>query len=132
MPSSYAEIYKWVDEQGRTHYGDKSVENSEQLNITTKKSGNSNSSSDRAERRQRLIDTIDEDNARKKETKDKKRKEKKKRERNCAIAKDKLTRMERAGYLYDLDKDGNRVIISNEERKKETSGLRKNIKKYCK
>ena len=127
-----AEIYKWVDEQGRTQYGDKAIDKSEKIEVDTQKKGNIKSSKSREEKRQNLIDAFNEDRTRENENKAKLKKKRKKLERGCAVSKDQLRRYERAGYLYDLDKDGNRIVIDDEERKKDTESLRKRIKKYCK
>lgn len=130
--SVQAEIYKWVDDQGRTHYGDKPTESSKEIEVNTQKKDLINTGESREERRQKLLDSFDEDRARKNEEKEKQKQAKEKHMRQCAFAKDRLRRYERAGYLYNLDKDGNRVVISKEERKQTVDGLRDNIKKYCK
>lgn len=131
--SANAEIYKWVDEHGKVHYGDKPNPKSEQLNISEESSpSKSLSKQEREERRKRLIDAYNEDRAQKKEQAEKDRKKKARLNRNCAIAKDRLKGYMRAGSLYDLDKDGNRINLSKEEREKATNSLRKQINKYCK
>lgn len=45
-----AEIYKWVDDQGRTHYGDKPVDEADSLQVDVSKKGHMESSVDRAEK----------------------------------------------------------------------------------
>jgi len=129
---SYAEIYKWVDEQGKVHYGDKPVDNSETLDISTEKSGNQNSLNNRRERQRKLTESLEEDRVEKQAAAEKKKKERQKNKRNCAVAQQRLKGYERAGYLYGIDKDGKKVIRSNEERQKATDKLRDKIKKYCK
>lgn len=127
-----AEIYKWTDEQGNTHYGDKPVVESKEMDINIEKSGNQKEKINRKERQKKLVDSMQEDRLRKKEEAEKLKKEKQKHKRNCARAKEKLKGYERAGYLYNFDKEGNKVISSNEDRQKATDGLRKKIKKNCK
>ena len=129
---SHAEIYKWVDEQGKVHYGDKPVSNSETLNINTEKTGNQNSLSKRRERQRKLTESLEEDRQEKQAAAEKKKKQRQKDKRNCAVAQQRLKGYERAGYLYGIDKDGKKVIRSNEERQKATDDLRKKVKNYCK
>lgn len=129
---SQAEIYKWVDEQGKTHYGDKPVENSEELKVNVENSGNLKASKSREDRRKKLIESFDDDRSRENKEKSEYKKQKEKIERNCVLAKDRLRRYERASSLYNLDTGGNRVTVSNEIRQKDTEELRKKIKKYCK
>jgi len=127
-----AEIYKWTDEQGNVHYGDKPVVDSTEMEINISKKSNGKISQSREESRQKLLDAYDEDNKREAQEKDKLKKQKKKQKKNCTYAKDRLRHYERARSLYDLDKEGNRVTMSNADREKVTSDLRNKIKKFCK
>ncbi len=127
-----AEIYKWVDEQGKTHYSDKPVENAQQMEVDIKVKGHINTGRRREDKRKKLINAYAEDRARKAEEKKKKKAKKAKNERKCVVAKDRLRRYERARYLYDLDSSGNRVVMPDASRKKSTDALRQQVKKYCK
>lgn len=127
-----AEIYKWVDEHGNTHYGDKPVEQSEQIQVDIEKKGHLKTTQGREDRRRKLVESMEEDRIRKEEEKAEEIKQRNRRKRQCVVAQDRLKAYERAGYLYDLDKDGNRVIVSKEDRQKVTEALRKNIAKNCK
>lgn len=122
-----AEIFKWVDEDGNTHYGDKPVESAEEVQVDIEKKGNLKSSMSREERQKKLMDSFDDDRAREKKEKDKKKQHKQK----CHEAKDKLNRLKGADYMYDLDKKGDRVILPEEERLKEIGRWSKSIKKNC-
>jgi len=127
-----AEIYKWVDAQGRVHYGDKQTNSSTEMQINASKKSNVKVSESREASRQRLLDAYKSDNERESKEKEKAKKKKKDLQRRCSYSKDTLKGYERARYLYDLDKDGKRIIMSSEERAKTTSRLKSNIKKYCK
>jgi len=130
-PIANSEIYKWIDEQGQVHYSDKEITNAKELELDTEKKGHISTGTSREEKRRNLLDAIQEDKERKQEAQKKNREKKKKHDRACVLAKHQLSQFERASYLYDLDKDGNKVITSNEERSKKTSQLRKDIKKHC-
>ena len=127
-----AEIYKWTDEQGNTHYGDRQIEKSKEMDINIKKTGNQKQKVNRKERQKKLLDSMQEDRLRKKDEAEKIKKEKQKHKQKCTRANERLKGYERAGYLYNYDKDGKKVIRSNEDRQKATDGLRKQIKKNCK
>jgi len=131
-PIANAEIYKWIDDQGRVNYSDKEISNAESLDLDTTKKGHINTGASREEKRRILLDAIQEDKDRELKEQKKSRNQKKRQERGCILAKDRLKRFERASYLYDLDKDGNKVIASKEERSVRTSRLRKDINKNCK
>ncbi|VAW63203.1 hypothetical protein MNBD_GAMMA11-2319 [hydrothermal vent metagenome] len=130
--SVQAEVYKWVDEQGKTHYGDKPVNNAQQMEMDTEAKGHINTGQTRENKRRRLIDAFEEDRTRDNEEKQKKRQKKEKYKRKCVWTKDRLRRYERARYLYDLDSDGNRVVIPDVDRQKSMDALRRQAKKYCK
>lgn len=127
-----AEIYKWVDAQGVVHYGDKQTNSAIEMEINVDKKANVKVSESRDASRQRLLDSYQSDSERKAKEKAKAKKKKKDLKQRCIYSKDALRGYERARSLYNLDKDGNRITMSNEERAKATSRLKNNIKKYCK
>ncbi|VAW68163.1 hypothetical protein MNBD_GAMMA10-2249 [hydrothermal vent metagenome] len=127
-----AEIYKWVDEQGKTHYGDKPVNNAQQMEVDIEIKGNINTGQTRENRRKNLIDAFEEDRLREKKEKQKRKEKKEKHERKCRSAKDRLRRYERARYLYDIDSSGSRIVVPEAQRQKSTEALRQQVKKYCK
>lgn len=126
-----AEIYKWVDDQGRTHYGDKPADEADSLQVDVSKKGHFDSSENRAEKRQRLLDAMQEDRLRKQQQADKQREQQQYAKRRCAVARDRLKQYESVGYLYRLDKEGNRVVIPTEKRDQLTERLRNDIRKNC-
>ena len=140
---SFAEIYKWVDEQGNVHYGDRPVGQSEALDIPSKASPNlSNSSASspadsaaiaqqRQQQRQRLLDSYDQERAEKNQAKAERKEKEEKHKRACVQARDKLLSYQRASAIYDVDDDGKRVYISQEEREASEARLRDAIKKNC-
>lgn len=132
LPNANAEIFKWVDEQGRVHYGDKPVTNSEQVTVDTEKKGHIKTAASREEKRQRLLDAMQEDKERTAEENKKAREKKKKHNKNCIWAKDRLKQYERASYLYDLDDKGNKIVVPQADREQMVEKLRKRIQKNCK
>ena len=127
-----AEIYKWTDENGHIHYGDKPLVDSKEMDIDISKQGHIKVNNTRKEKQRRLLETYSDDKQREDKERAKRKKQKKKLERSCVLSKDKMRRMQRASSLYNLDKEGNRVTMSNEQREKSTARLREQIMKYCK
>ena len=131
--SIQAEVYKWTDKQGNVHYTDRSVKDSSEMNVYTE--GNKNKpagTNDRTEKRRKLIDAMKEDRKEKEKLKKEGQKRKKKLKRQCQWAKDRLQGYETAGGIYNLDKEGKRVVLSDKERNNITKKLRSDIKKHCK
>ena len=134
--SAQAEVYKWVDEKGRVHYGDKPQAGSQAVEVKQheapdKPAAIGEDELSRDEKRQRISDMLEEDRLAKNEKREKENKERERKKRECNRLKDRQRHVERATGLYRLDKDGNRVFILNEQRKKSQQKLRKRIKKAC-
>jgi len=128
-----AEIYKWVDDKGKTHYGDKPVASSKKMDIKEEHSISKNiSQSERENRRNKLIETFDIERKEKKKKQAKERKKKARLNAQCGRSKDRLRRYKRAGSMYDVDKDGKRIYLPDNIRQLEINKLQKQIKKHCK
>lgn len=127
-----AEIYKWKDDQGNVHYSDSPRDNHGatelKLHGSTVKTDVTGS---RAETREKLLQAMEEDRIEKKEQREKKKAKAKRDRARCNALRDKMRRMKRASGVYRLDKDGNRVFISKEQRGKSEDRLSKQIRKYC-
>ena len=132
LSQAHAEIYKWTDDNGNVHYGDKPRENAELMNMPKEASpGFGNVDAKRADQRQKLLDAYEDDRRLEKKDQAKARKEAKRKKRACVIARDRLKRFKKASFLYDLDKDGNRVVQSDATRQNAIKQLEAQIAKDC-
>lgn len=132
--TSRAEIYKWTDSDGTIHYDDKpSLKNKKQLmDIHEENNSVKTLTNDRAENRRKLIETMDEDRKLKKEAAAKAKKKKEKLAKRCLNAKDSLKSYLRSSYVYNLDKDGNRVALPSSARDASIANIKKRIAANCK
>lgn len=131
-----AEVYKWVDKNGKTHFGDKPpphVTGAETLDVRPAPTSGNHAPSDAARRarRQRLLDDYAEQRSEKKLAAEKKKQQEQERKRRCAQARDNLENMRNASYLYDLDDKGERVVHSNESRQKMEREAERLIAQHC-
>jgi len=127
-----AEVYKWQDEQGNTHYGDRPDNGQAATEMDVKDATvKTEVGGERAETRDKLLQSMEEDRLEKKELREKQRKQAKRDRARCNSLRDKLRRMSSASGVYRLDKDGNRVFMSNEQRSKSEASLRKRMSKVC-
>ena len=127
-----AEIYKWTDEKGNVHYGDKPIVNSEEILIPEKINVQSRvTMQEREEKRKRLLESFAEDRADKKEQQEKQEIKKKKLNRQCITARDRLKTYQKSSRLYDLNEKGERVILSDMARQQAVNQLAAEIDKYC-
>ena len=74
---------------------------------------------------------MEEDRMVKKQNREEKKIEREKRQIRCNSLKDQQRHFQRASGLYNLDKDGKRVYLSHEDRRKSEQRLQKNINKAC-
>ena len=140
--TAHAEIYKWVDEHGQTHYGEKPPANKKSKQIyvrpapvsgiatetSTKQPSDSRS---RLEKQQKLIRALSDDRKQKQEQRAKQQRMEKQRIRNCAVSKDNLRRYQSSSSVYKVDDKGNRITLPGTERDKSIQRARAEVKKWC-
>ncbi len=133
-----AKIYTWVDDNGNVHYGDVAGHSDAvelKLDVGVFDKAISDISEDggltREEKRQRLIDVMNEDREEREKLEEEKKEKRKEKKEKCAQLKDKLKNMMLAQGIYNLDKNGNRVFISDKDRNRSENRLKKAIKKNC-
>lgn len=132
LSSHSAQVYKWVDENGKTHYSDKPHdENSKSIQIR-KKTALAPEHDVRMQKQKRLLKVLDEERQESKKNKIAKAEEKRKRESNCNKAREKLKGIKTASFLFDkTDDPKNPVVYSNEERRKATKDAEESVQKWC-
>lgn len=129
-----AQVYKWVDEQGRVHYGDK-PHGIEAQSVPVRPAPTTGPSAeppqDRDEAQRRLLHDLEQDRLEREEARERKTQEQARRERNCALARDRLRRLESAGLLYDLDAQGDRRVLGDAERLAAEEQARRAVQQWC-
>ena len=137
IPSiSVGAIYKWVDEDGKTHYGSKRPESSqaEKLKIKVKEpvipakakggeKGDKKVGKDGVKEDDKNKPTAKEPEAPKIAAKEKRR--------LCNQAKTDLQRIEARGRIRQKDAEGNTRYLTPQERGREIQNAKKDIKEYC-
>ncbi|MEW8052372.1 MAG: DUF4124 domain-containing protein [Candidatus Thiodiazotropha sp.] len=128
-----AEVYKWVDEQGRVHFSDRPVTGeSTEIKIRDQEGSQpSTGEDDRQLKMQRMLDVYAEERAEKKEAKQKQLAERKKRKQNCVRAKDRYNSHLRATGIYNLGNDGERRYLSDQARARHIKQLKAEISRWC-
>jgi len=131
--SAQAAVYKWVDENGKVHYGDKPQAGNKniELNVDSEPSVVRGMDSSRVEKREKLLEVMEEDRIEKREANKKKKQKAARNKKRCHYQKDKLRRFKRASAIYNLDSDGNRVYQSRGKRERTIASIQKKINKYC-
>lgn len=124
-------VYKWVDEHGRVHYGDRpGGPGARELRVPESAPPDADEAS-RLERRRHLLRAIEEEREQKRAEAARRKAEKERRARNCAVARDRLRSYRNAGYLYDLDREGRRRVLSDTERARAIADAERAVAYWC-
>jgi len=125
-------VYKWVDDDGNTHYGDAApAGQSEEIRLRKTPTVDA-SVNTRRERTERLLKAFQQDRADTAEARQAAAETRKKRKANCATAKDTHYSYVSSGTLYNLDEQGNRVFLDDDEYANALAEAQKAVDKWCK
>lgn len=133
---AHADIYKWVDADGRVHYGDRpDGDAATSVNIrpapTTPPPGPEPTGAQRAERQQRLLRSMEDERLERREAREKARRDQAERERRCHLARDRQRRFNAAGYIYKLDEQGQRRVYDADERAAAQRRVDGEVSRWC-
>ena len=127
-----SEIYKWVDEDGTVHFGDRPADNTVEKIIIKNPAGSDEEYQNQMQKQYKLLEVYGEERHEQKEQKEKKKKDQVNRQNNCKVAKKYLEDLRTAGFLYeDTDDPFNPRVLSFEERATETARAEDSVKRWC-
>jgi len=127
-------IYKWVDEQGNTHYSQQPPDGrATQLNIRSAPSRPAPppSTGNRKEKTKELLDAIATERKQKAEARNKADKEAARLKTNCSNARKRVASLEMGGRRYDVTEDGERKYLDDAEVKRRLDAARQQVAKWC-
>lgn len=133
-PAAGAGVYKWVDEQGRVHFGDRPQSETAkemQIKIDPRSSPPAATEAERARNRKRLLEMYQEDREAKKEAAQKQKQERAQRAAKCKRARRELEQFSNARGLYEDVEGGERRYLSFEARDRYIAGLRREVSNLC-
>lgn len=132
-PAAHAAgVYKWVDEQGKVHYGDRpGNNNASKIAVPSSPPPSDKSLSERNAKRDKLLQTMADERKLKEEDASKAKQQSEERKQRCIEAQDKVKRYERARYIYKPTEGGQEIIFSEEERQKATVEAKKAVEEWC-
>jgi uncharacterized protein DUF4124 len=130
--TAYSEVYKWIDENGKTVYGDKPTSNNADKIKIKNPPKQDKHYQDRYKKQQKLLDVMKEERYEKIALKKKEKEKKEKEKQKCAKTIKELQEMKNASFLYEKSDDPNNPkIISDDQRKLEEEKYEKYIKENC-
>ena len=128
-----AGIYKWTDENGNVHFGDKPLDSSSATELkidVSRKTGVTNSSGNKSER-EYLLKKIEEEKQEEAKARSKRLAKKKERRSKCNALKSNYQAHIQSNRSYRMSPDGERTYLSDAERTARNNMLKKSISKYC-
>ncbi len=111
-----AAIYKCTDAQGDTQYSDEPCGHNATEFVPKVAPAPAGDAAERMDKTQRLLRAYDVENAERQRQETAARTARAEAEKNCIDARERLRSITRARALYRLDEDGNRVVLSFDER----------------
>jgi len=133
--SASAGIYRWVDEDGKVHFGERppaDASNSDEVVIRNQAPVPEPANADRKQQRERYLEQRQREKNERKEKAAKKRREKKQREKRCVYARNKLAEYQEHGVLYERLPNNERRYLSKQEREQEIAKARQEVGRWCK
>jgi len=136
-PAAAAQVFKWVDESGRTHYGEKPPPGvkATEVGVPPPPSGAaappppSWKDKELEMKRQRIERDQREDQSRQREAAEKQKAEARK--NDCENARSYLENLERGVRYYNRDAKGERVFMEEQERAAAIETAKKRIRERC-
>jgi len=109
-------VYKWTDEEGNTHFGDRQPtgRNAESVSIRTGKSGNGSASSSAQQQLKELEERQAEEDAGEEQSAQEQARQQQ-RQRNCETARSNLNILQAGGRIQTQGEDGERRYLDEEE-----------------
>ncbi|MGQ0657991.1 MAG: DUF4124 domain-containing protein [Chromatiales bacterium] len=133
ITATAAPVYKWVDENGKVHYGDRpGSSDSTEIKFKDNLPAQGPTTGEREEKTKKLLDQYADERAEQQEQEARRKEEQAQRKQNCAKAKETLDQYLHASYLYEEDKDGERRPLSKEERARAEAEAQKAVDHWCK
>jgi uncharacterized protein DUF4124 len=129
---AYGEIYKWIDEDGKTVYGDKPTSDKANKVIIKNHPKSDKHTQETYRKQKKLLEIMQEERDEKIALKEEDAKKKEKQKKKCLKAIQDLQETKDASLLYEKTDDPyNPKIYSEEERKAEEEKYEKYIKANC-
>ena len=126
-----AAIYKCTDAQGDTQYSDEPCGDDTTVFVPRAAPAPAGDAAERMDKTQRLLRAYDVENAERQRQETAARTAQAEAEKNCVTARDRLRNITQARALFRLDEDGNRVVLSFDERAASEQQVRAAMERWC-
>lgn len=130
-----AQVYRWTDEEGVVHYGDRppAQGGGEAVDLRPSELGPDHPEvRARRERRERLLRAFAKERRERQEKAEAERREREQRERNCRTARENLRKVRQARYVYrEAEDSAERTVLSDAERAEVRAKWEAQTERWC-
>ena len=131
VSSAGGEIYKWVDENGKVHFGDKPPDDGAE-SVTVRPQPQPDAGlQQRRDRTERLLDAYAAERGEREQARREAAAAATTRKHNCAVAKHNRFELEHASHLFERDADGNKRVFNDDEHERTLEQARAAVSKWC-
>lgn len=131
MPAA-AEVYRWTDTEGRTHFGDRPPSSGARtVPLPASSATAAPTPAERLEKQRNLLRAFEEERRQTRDTSEQTQRDMDERQRNCIEARDRLQSYERSSGIYDLDATGQRVFMDESRREQFMAERLKDVETWC-
>ena len=128
-----AQVYKWVDEQGQTHFSQFPPEQkkADKIEVDAPKSANPNAAKERLEKMRQTLSEQAVDRVTESEEEKKAAKEAERMAENCKKAKQQLLDLQNNGRVFRTLENGEREWYDEKGRANLIANAKKQVEEYC-
>ena len=128
--SNATEMYRWVDADGKTHFGDRPPQQNAQP-VHVPRGKNLQDSTDRTQRTERLVEQFASERNQRATDRAKALQAAEAKKARCREAQDRARDTLQAGYLYDYDERGHKRVLSDAEHKAARTRVNQDVERLC-
>ncbi|WP_036190872.1 DUF4124 domain-containing protein [Marinobacter lipolyticus] len=132
-PASLAEVYRWVDAEGRTHFGDRPPTQaaSQEVKVESAPARVDNAARDRQQKMNAFLEQRQQERDQQRAADAKAEKQAAKRAELCTKMRARLKHMDSVSTFYNLNEEGERVFVSESENTRIRERFRKKVNETC-
>jgi hypothetical protein len=125
-----AQMYKWVDEKGVTHYSETPPPDGKAAKVDIRPATGGASAPAGADWKQKELESKQQ-RVQKDQDQQQEQKQSSARYNNCMEAQRQLATAQQPRPLFQVNDKGEKVYLDDKEREREIAGWQANVKKYC-
>lgn len=126
-----AEVYKWVDDEGNVHYGDRPGQTDSEKVDVNESTHSVPDYEKQLDQQEKLLQVYEEERLEKKQQRVDAQKEREIRKKQCVVLRNRLRSLKSANVIYTLDDEGNRVYKDEGFQETQIKEIESQLTKNC-